>query len=140
MRLVLDITLAATVDNLPQFIGPISDCAKSQGFPEERVSQIELAAEEALVNVFNYAYPDGTGDVHLACRYDGNDRFEITITDQGVAFDIMSLDDPDLSSDLPERQVGGLGIFMIKNLTDNISYRRAEEKNILVLTFRKIKR
>ena len=140
MELVLDIKLAATIDNLPQFIEPLSDCAKSRGFTEARVSQIELAVEEALVNVFNYAYADAAGDVELICRYDGNDSLEITIADQGMAFDMMAMEDPDISSDIQDRKIGGLGIFMIKNLVDDMVYQRTEGKNMLVLTIRKMEK
>ena len=139
MDLLLTIRLPAALDNLNRIIGPLSDCARDHGFSEERISQIELAVEEALVNVFNYAYPETPGEVEVRCQYDGGDGLVVEIVDWGVPFDVLSLEDPDLSSDIPDRKIGGLGVFMIRTFVDDMTYQRIEGKNLLVLTIRKIK-
>ena len=108
----------------------VSRCAKEQGFTQKRINEIELAMEEALVNIFNYAYQDNTGDVEVICSLN-NDLFIVDIIDSGIPFNVLSHKDPDLTSDISEREIGGLGVFLMKKLTDDIQYCRENEKNIL---------
>ena len=71
MAVLTRLRMSARLENLGRFIGALSDCAKTQGFGQEKLSKIELAAEEALVNVFRYAYPEAPGDVEIICRLEG---------------------------------------------------------------------
>ena len=86
--------------------------------------------EEALVNIFNYAYHDNIGDVEVACSTD-NDLFIVDIIDSGIPFNLLSYKDPDLISDISERKIGGLGVFLMKKLMDDVQYRRENDKNLL---------
>jgi anti-sigma regulatory factor (Ser/Thr protein kinase) len=95
---------------------------------------IELASEEALVNIFHYAYPSKKGDVEIVCYPVTDDRFTIEIIDSGIPFNLLSAGEPVITSDLHKRKVGGLGIFLIRKVVDNIEYRREKDKNILTLT------
>lgn len=127
----------ATMDNLQELVRFVSDCAVHCGFSEKRIKKIELATEEALVNIINYAYEENTGDVEIICSLDTNKQFIIDIVDSGVPFDAFSIDDPDVTSDLLERPIGGLGIFLIKQLMDNVAYYRKDGKNMLTLVMGK---
>ena len=69
----------------------------------------------------------------VACTVDAQQRFIIDIVDQGIPFDPLSLAAPALTDDLANRQVGGLGVFLIRRLMDDVSYRRADDQNILQL-------
>lgn len=131
------IKLPAKLENLEQFMGFLSGCAREHGMEQKRVVEIEIAAEEALVNVFNYAYQDRDGDVEMICKSDTYDKFVIEIIDSGVYFDLLSLKKPDISLDISERKIGGLGIFLMKNLIDDVQYRREEDKNIVTLVVSK---
>jgi anti-sigma regulatory factor (Ser/Thr protein kinase) len=133
MDLLLKVKLPAVLDNLTQFIESVADCAREQGFEQKRVSQIELVMEEALVNIINYAYPDKNGEAEVVCGIDQEKRFVIEISDWGTPFDVLSLDEPDIVSDVSDRKVGGLGVFMIRSLTDDVKYRFEDNKNILTL-------
>ena len=113
----------------------VSDFANEKGFSEKRIKEIELAAEEALVNVFNYAYPEEPGEVAVICKLEDNSRFTVEISDSGVPFNVLSLPDPDLTSKVPERKIGGLGVFFIRKMTDEVRYRRVGDSNILILSF-----
>jgi len=130
MHVLSSIKLPAKLDNLYRFMDVVSRCAKEQGFTQKRINEIELAMEEALVNIFNYAYQDNTGDVEVICSLN-NDLFIVDIIDSGIPFNVLSHKDPDLTSDISEREIGGLGVFLMKKLTDDIQYRRENEKNIL---------
>jgi serine/threonine-protein kinase RsbW len=111
----------------------VESCLVSQGIGEVRLREVELAMEEILVNIFRYAYPDRKGDVELACRLDDGGRVLVEVADQGVPFDPLSREDPDLQTDIEERSVGGLGVFFVKQLIPAIRYRREGGRNILTL-------
>jgi len=137
MELLLQIKLPAILENLTRFIESVSDCARLKGFDAKRLTQIDLALEEALVNIINYSYPDKEGDAEIVCSMDSDNRFVIEIRDWGVPFDIRSLDEPDLISDVSGRKVGGLGVFMIRKLMDDVEYRFEDHANILTLIVNK---
>jgi anti-sigma regulatory factor (Ser/Thr protein kinase) len=124
--------LPATLEKLPDFIGPVLAVAASCRLDEEKCNDLELALEEALVNIFAYAYPDEPGFIDLSCRREA-DTLVISIVDEGAPFSVTAVADPDLSADILERKVGGLGIHLIKNLMDDVRYQRQGNRNILEL-------
>ena len=91
-----------------------------------------LALEEAVSNVMLYAYPDKSGQVLVEC--DKSDKLVFTITDSGVPFDPTQQKEPDVTQNLDERPIGGLGIFLVRQIMDDIRYERKDNKNILTLT------
>ena len=94
---------------------------------------INLAVEEAVVNVMKYAYPEGTvGEVRVdASVTDG--LLTIIITDSGSPFDPTGKEDPDVNLPAEERSIGGLGIFLVKQFMDTVDYQHTDGKNILTL-------
>ena len=88
-------------------------------------------AEEVLVNVINYAYPQKEGDVEVYCHPDEGNRLVIQVSDRGVPFDPLSVPPPDLSQDINSRQAGGLGIFIVRQLADELKYVWDGKRNIL---------
>ncbi len=126
----MEMTCPARIDNLEQVLDFTGKCSSRFGLEEKRKFGLLVAVEEAFVNVCHYAYPEGGGDVELVCEGDGN-SFVVNIGDRGVPFNVLSLPEPDISSDVTERKVGGLGIYFIRKLTDEVSYRREDGKNIL---------
>ncbi len=125
--------LPAKIKHLERLIEFVSGCAKEKGFSGKRVKEIELATEEVLVNIFNYAYPEGPGDVEVSCNQADDTRFIIEISDSGIPFDSRSLADPDVTSDISERKIGGLGVFLVRKIADEVHYRRDGGENILSL-------
>jgi anti-sigma regulatory factor (Ser/Thr protein kinase) len=128
------IILPATIEHLENLVGFVSECARKTGFSNKRLKEIELASEESLVNIFNYAYPEKSGEVTVTCFSQKDTLLKIEIMDKGIPFDPLSLPEPDLHADLSERKVGGLGIFFIRQMVDEIQYRRKDGNNILTLT------
>jgi serine/threonine-protein kinase RsbW len=126
----IEMTYSARIENLEEVLDFIETCADRFGLDEKRKFGLLVAVEEAFVNVCHYAYPDSKGEVELICEGDG-DSFAVTIKDRGVAFNVLSLPDPDITSDVMERKVGGLGIYFIRRLTDDVSYQREDGQNIL---------
>lgn len=121
------------VEKLPALTESISD---RYGLDTATGRRINLVLEEALVNVVNYAYPQGeAGEIELAVNYDrdsANLTFEIS--DHGVPFDPTEAAAPDLEASVEERPIGGLGIFMVRTLSDGVEYRRSGDRNILKIT------
>jgi anti-sigma regulatory factor (Ser/Thr protein kinase) len=127
--------LAADIKNLDRFISFVHEYSEKSGFESKRVMEIELAVEEALVNIFNYAYPKENGDVEVRCMLQDDKKIVIEIYDSGIPFDVFSSPDPDTTADVEERQIGGLGIFFIKKVADEAHYIREKNMNILTIVF-----
>lgn len=129
----------ANLDKLPQMMELIREQLKQAHFEPKEVSHIELAAEEALVNVINYAYPDGEGEVEISCHIIGNKQIEIEIQDWGIEFDPTSqVRQLDMFAPLEEREVGGLGVYFMFQMMDDIQYTRKNNSNILKLSKRPV--
>lgn len=126
------LTLPARLENLECFQNFISTCAKHHSLPQDQILKLQLASEEALVNIFAYAYSrQAPGDVCVICTRNAHKDFQIIFEDSGKPFDMLSVSDPDISQSLTDRSVGGLGIFFIKKMTDSVHYERKDGKNIL---------
>ena len=126
------ITLPACLENLEPLQEFVTACARDHALPEDRIPKLQLASEEALMNIFSYAYPDDApGDVTVRCLCRNEDELLISFEDMGDAFDVLSVEDPDTELSLEDRNIGGLGIFFIKQMTDAVWYTRKENKNIL---------
>ena len=133
-----ELRLPAKVENLKEFMRFVSDFAKAKGFTPKRIQEIELATEEALINIFNYAYPDDeTGEVEVRCGMQDSSSLVIDILDTGQPFDIQSVPEPDLTLDISDRKIGGLGIYLIKKMVSRVHYRREGQSNILTLVIDK---
>ncbi|MEN6347991.1 MAG: ATP-binding protein [Syntrophomonas sp.] len=129
------VTLPGEMDSLYTLISFVTSYAGEHGFVGEKISAIELALEEVLVNIIKHAYKESgiEGTIEISCSKDDADSLIIEIMDSGMPFDIFSVREPDISADIDERQVGGLGIFFVKKLMDYVRYRREDDRNILTL-------
>lgn len=111
--------------------------ARAAGFGEKAVYAIQLAADEAASNIIEHAYA-GRADAQfeLSCDFQ-KDRLIITFYDQGKPFDVSKVKKPDLKADLSERKIGGLGIFLMRKLMDEVHYKTAGSENVLTLIKRR---
>jgi len=130
---VTTIRLPAALHALPQGVAFVADYASAAGFSPARVAEIEMAVGEALTNICTYAYPRGKGEVEVRCTHDAGPGLCIDIIDRGVPFDPLSVPPPGLSEDPAERATGGLGIFLLRAMVDEMTYRREQNRNILHL-------
>ena len=128
--------MPARVESLHDLLTFITDEAKRKGFSEDALHRIELVVEEALVNVFVHGYTHNQGQVEVRCLASDDSSLTIEISDTGVSFNPLSLADPDLQPDLAERKIGGMGVFLIRKMTDSVAYRREGDNNILTITIR----
>ena len=125
--------LPAKMQNFESMMKFIEDGAKNQGFDRDKVNQVKIAAEEALVNVISYAYDDSDGNVEINCDGKEGRGLVIEIIDSGTPFDPTSMPEPDIDAPLDDRRIGGLGVYMMHQLMDEVNYRRDGNRNILTI-------
>ena len=132
LRLLAHCRMPADVIHIAAFQALAVACAQWFGIAPDRAADIELAVEEVLANIINHAYPEAPGDVVLRCLA-GPDRLVLEVADRGIPFDALAVPDPRLSADITEREIGGLGIYLVKQVMDQVEYRREEDSNVLRL-------
>lgn len=133
VRLQRSLTLPNDINTIPQLSEFIESFCDEAGIGMETTMSLNLALEEAVVNVMDYAYPkDTAGYVNIDVRTDA-DCVVFVITDNGIPFDPTAMKDVDTTLPLEERSIGGLGIFLTRQIMDDISYERSNDKNILTL-------
>lgn len=127
------LTLHNDVQEVPQLATFIDTICEENAMDMEMSMNINLAVEEAVVNVMNYAYPEGTvGEVRIdASVTDG--LLTIIISDSGTPFDPTGKEDPDINLPAEERAIGGLGILLVRQFMDTVTYQHTDGKNILIL-------
>jgi anti-sigma regulatory factor (Ser/Thr protein kinase) len=130
------ITLPAHLTSLVACLAFVADCAAAVGFPPARIAEIELAVEEAMANICQYAYPDSAGAIEIRCRRSETQEFLIELIDAGAPFDILARPAPTLTAEVDQRQIGGLGIHLILALMDHVVYQREGMQNVLQLAVR----
>lgn len=92
---------------------------------------LRLVVEEIVTNIAYYAYPEGEdGALTVNITNDG-EKISLSFCDNGVAFDPLKKDDPDVTLSAEERAIGGLGIFLVKQMMDEVVYQRTDNMNIL---------
>lgn len=134
MKKVSSIELPARLDQLHPFLDFAMSFASEQGFAGRILQNIELCLEEALVNIFSYAYENTSGRAEVKCLFEGG-VLTIKVTDAGLPFDPLAVDSPDVHTNMADNRIGGYGIVLIKKLTDDVRYIRENDKNILTLVF-----
>jgi serine/threonine-protein kinase RsbW len=93
--------------------------------PDERISELDLMVEEVFMNVCMHAYPDGmTGIVAVTYSLEAPGELSVEVADQGVEFNPLMAESPELTPDLENRPIGGLGIFLLKTFARSLTYRR----------------
>ena len=127
------LVLPNDIETIPQLNEFIDSVAEEVGIDMSLTMSLNLAIEEAVVNVMEYAYPEGQqGDVEIEVTAD-QQWMTFVITDTGIAFDPTKKEDADTTLSAEERPIGGLGIFMVRQLMDVIDYKREGNKNVLTL-------
>ena len=123
----------AKLDNYADVIAFVDKLLERNGCDEENRLRVQLAVDEIFTNIVNYAYGAEGGKVEIAflCK-DG--IAEITFADNGIPYDPLKKDDPDITLSPEEMQIGGLGVFIAKNNMDAISYRYENNRNILTMS------
>ena len=128
-----ELILPARVENLEEVQAFLAERVGEDCSPKAQM-QLDLAAEEIFINIANYAYAPGEGDACL--RVDVSDEprcVRLTFRDRGVPYDPLAREDPDVTAMAGERKIGGLGIFLTKQLMDDVLYEYSDGQNVLTL-------
>ncbi len=126
------IEYSSEINNLHFFIEYTRSYAMEAGFTDSDINQIELAVEESIFNIISYAFPEKKGLIQLKCEVRKN-SLTVIISDCGVPFNLLEHTDPDINIPVEEREVGGLGILLIKKMVDKVNYEHINNYNILTL-------
>ena len=129
------ITVPAVTEQLDVVLDFIQRELEQIDCPMKICNQIAIAAEEIFVNIANYAYRPDVGDATIRCqvRTSGQPQVTIEFLDSGKPYDPLKNADPDTTLSAEERDIGGLGIFMVKRLMDEVKYEYKDGKNILTI-------
>ncbi|MGM9938057.1 MAG: ATP-binding protein [Candidatus Ornithomonoglobus sp.] len=129
-----EITIEAKKENLKDVLSFLEAQTDKYDCPPKVIMQLNLVIEELFVNIASYAYNSGPGTVRVRVDIKENPlSVVIEFADNGVQYDPLANDDPDITLSAEERQIGGLGIYMVKSCVDNISYKYENGQNILTI-------
>ena len=130
-----ELTLEAKIENNERFTDFVNARLEAMDCPVKAQMEIDTAVDEILANVANYAYGDGTGPVSLGIALEEDPRTAvIRFTDSGVPFNPLEKEVPDsISLSADDRPIGGLGIYLVRKLMDDVAYEYRDGKNVLLL-------
>jgi serine/threonine-protein kinase RsbW len=123
------LTLPATVDSVKEFREFVRRGAEAGGLATDDLGKLDLALEEILVNIARYAYAPESGDAEVAYALEGAGKLMVEISDWGRVFNPLEADPPDFTRGLADRPIGGLGVFLVKQMVGSLAYRRVGDRN-----------
>ncbi len=127
-----ELTIAATVENIEVVTDFVNQQLEELACPMKAQMQINIAIDELFSNIAHYSYNPEIGQATVRVEVMENPlAVSITFIDNGVPYDPLSKEDPDLTLSAEERQIGGLGIYMVKKSMDEITYEYKDGQNIL---------
>jgi len=127
-----EITVSARIDCLPEVMALVDTFMEENDIPPKVSIHIDVAVDEIFSNIANYAYGDGEGEATVGIEMLENPAaVELTFKDSGMQFNPLEKSDPDVTLSAEERQIGGLGIYMVKKSMNEVSYESSDGMNIL---------
>ena len=128
------ITLKAATESIPEVTAFVDRELEAVECSIRAQMQIDVAIDEIFSNIAYYAYGPGGGDATVQFRFDASKRtVTIDFIDGGAPFDPLKKPDPNVKAGIEEREIGGLGIFLVKKTMDEMRYRREDGKNVLTI-------
>ena len=122
----IDKNLSMVLDTVESFIEGLCN--------SEIKNEILISVDELFINVAHYAYEGEEGEVSIVMELlEEKKRLRIIISDQGIPFNPLEKEDPDIDLSLEERKIGGLGIFMVKDYMDHLEYKFENKSNMLIM-------
>ena len=129
-----EVVVKSTTANLSKIREFMKETAHECGFSDDVIGKIILAVDEACTNIIKHAYKySPEGNIHISIKF-ADTKFEISITDEGLHFNPVMVPEPDIQEYYKQKKVGGLGVFLIKKLMDEVTYHTLTgNKNQVVL-------
>lgn len=132
-RVTKELNIEASLDNMHLVLDTLEELLSATDCPLGLITMILISVEEAYVNVASYAYPEGElGECQLEYALEEN-TIIIDLYDAGVPYNPLQKEDPDITLKAEERGIGGLGIYMVKQTMDEVTYEYQEGKNHLCM-------
>lgn len=134
MNKMQDLTLQASDDTLYTVLDAIEAHLDKCGCPQETKTEILICVEEIYVNIAHYAYGGKEGEATVQMEVTQNPRVcRVVFRDRGIPYNPLEKEDPDVTLSAEEREIGGLGIFMVKQCMDRMEYEYRDGYNILAI-------
>lgn len=115
------LTITSRPENLARLAEFITQVAANFGLTDQEAYNIQMAVDEAVTNIIEHAYDGGEGPIEISVERRGDD-FVVILRDQGAPFDPEAIADPDINASLEEREIGGLGLYFMRRLMDEVSF------------------
>ncbi len=129
-----EITVQATISNVDTVTDFINEQLEAHDCSIKAQTQIDIAIDEIFANIANYAYGDGTGEATVSVEFgEEPDVVTISFADEGIPFNPLEMDAPDVTLSAEERKIGGLGIFIVRKTMNSVEYKYKDGKNILTI-------
>lgn len=130
-------TFPAKFEYLDEIRDLVAEVARVGGFSEKTIYSLQLAADEAATNIIEHAYAGvKNASLSIECEMQG-DKIMISMHDTGKAFNAKTVKEPNLTADLAKRQIGGLGVYLMRKLMDTVNYESSKSGNLLTMTKRR---
>jgi len=129
-----EMTLEATIENVTPLTEFVDEQLEAIGCPVKTQMQIDIAIDELFSNIANYAYNPEIGKATVQVEVNEDERVvSISFLDRGKPYDPLQKEDPDVTLDVEEREIGGLGIYMVKKSMDDVIYEYKDGQNVLTI-------
>ena len=132
MNVAVTLQFPAETQKLPEVLEQLDTHLLSAGCPEDARMQLAVAVEEIFVNIASYAYEGKQGSAVVNIKADAH-KAAISFADSGFPYDPLQKEDPNIEQAAEDRPIGGLGVFLVKEMCDEVHYERRNDMNILTL-------
>lgn len=123
----------AVTENLDQVLAFLDSQLESWNCPLRVQMQLDVAVEELFVNIASYAYGEKTGTAEITMELLPEQIVQITFRDSGIPYNPLEKPDPDITKPAEEREIGGLGIYIVKKSMDEVLYQHTDGQNVLTI-------
>ena len=128
------ITVEAKIENVDKVTEFVNEVLEEKECPLKVQMQLDVAIDEIFGNIAYYAYGKGSGNATIQIEMEDNPpKITLTFIDQGIPYNPLESKDPDITLDIEDREIGGLGIFLVKKTMDELSYEYVDGQNILTM-------
>ena len=127
-----EITIGSDIAEIPAVLALLEAAMHAHGFKIDDILDTQLAVEEVITNTIVHGYKKAGGKITISCQINPS-NLEVRITDSAPRFDPLSIQNPKLDGAIEERKIGGLGVYLVRQVMDKVDYQYENGKNILVL-------
>jgi serine/threonine-protein kinase RsbW len=127
------ITLKNNISEIERLAKAVLQFGRENRFSDKLIFDVNLILEEVVNNVISYAYKDNNEHkISISMELEGQ-VLVLKVEDDGTPFNPLAVPEPDIDKPLEEREPGGLGLFLVRKITDELGYKREKDRNILIM-------